>query len=139
MLKSEGALSQVRILDLSDEKSIYGAKMLADLGAQILRPEPVDGDPLRKRGPFDDATCKSLWYTFFASSRTFFRLDGKSHEGTVRVNELATRANVVLVSPDNDFAQLLDIERALAAEPQPSDCALFSISRRRSLEGLSST
>ena len=83
MSKSEGALSQVRILDLSDDKSIYGAKLLADLGAKILRPESVDGDPLRKRGPFDDATGESLWYTFFASSRTFLRLDRNCHEGIV--------------------------------------------------------
>ena len=49
---SEGPLSRVTILDLTDERGIYGAKLLADLGANVIRPEPLTGDPLRMRGPF---------------------------------------------------------------------------------------
>ena len=47
MAATEGALSGVHILDLTDERGIYGAKLLADLGADVVRPEPADGDPLR--------------------------------------------------------------------------------------------
>ena len=42
-----GALHGVRIVDLTDERAIYGAKLLADLGADVVRPEPPEGDPLR--------------------------------------------------------------------------------------------
>ena len=42
-----GAFSGLRIVDLTDERSIYGAKLLADLGADVVRPEPPGGDPLR--------------------------------------------------------------------------------------------
>ena len=62
-----GPLAGVRIMDLTDETAIYGAKLLADLGADVVRPEPPDGDPLRHRGPFKDDV--SLWHLFFASSR----------------------------------------------------------------------
>ena len=68
-----GPLSNVRIIDLTDEKSIYGAKLLADLGADVVRPEPPAGDPLRRRGPFKDE--QSLWHIFFASSRRFVCID----------------------------------------------------------------
>ena len=42
-------LSGVRVIDLTDERGIYGAKLLADLGADVVRPEPPEGDPLRQR------------------------------------------------------------------------------------------
>ena len=33
------ALADIRVIDLTDERGIYGTKLLADLGAQVLRPE----------------------------------------------------------------------------------------------------
>ena len=53
-------LSGVRIIDLTDERGIYGAKLLADLGADVVRPEPPEGDPLRQRGPLT-ATDKTAY------------------------------------------------------------------------------
>ena len=44
-------LTGVRVVDLTDERGIFGAKLLADLGADVVRPEPPAGDPLRQRGP----------------------------------------------------------------------------------------
>ena len=61
------ALEGVRIIDLTDERGIYGAKLLADLGADIVRPEPISGDPLRARGPHMQGQTEhtsSLWHAF---------------------------------------------------------------------------
>ena len=95
-----GALDKVRILDLTDERAIYGAKMLADLGAEVVRPEPPDGDPLRRRGPrLDGATPgASLWHAFFASSRRFVTLEPDTQAGRALVGKLVERADVVLAS-----------------------------------------
>ena len=38
-------LKNLTIIDLTDERGIYGAKLLSDLGASVIRPEPRDGDP----------------------------------------------------------------------------------------------
>ena len=46
------ALADIRVIDLTDERGIYGTKLLAYLGAQVIRPESATGDPLRQRGPF---------------------------------------------------------------------------------------
>ena len=43
------ALADIRVIDLTDERGIYGTKLLADLGAQVIRPESATGDPLRQR------------------------------------------------------------------------------------------
>lgn len=97
-----GALDSLRVLDLTDERAIYGAKMLADLGAEVIRPEPPDGDPLRRRGPHrqdgtDDADgAHSLWHAFFASSRRFVALDPNETGGNTLLRRLVDRADVVL-------------------------------------------
>ena len=95
-----GALDKLRVLDLTDERAIYGAKMLADLGAEVIRPEPPDGDPLRRRGPRDEGPEQgaSLWHAFFASSRRFVTLDLETSPGGTLLRTLVDRADVVLVS-----------------------------------------
>jgi benzylsuccinate CoA-transferase BbsE subunit len=49
---AEAALEGVRVLDLAGEVGVYAAKLLADLGADVVRVEPPDGDPARCVGPF---------------------------------------------------------------------------------------
>ena len=109
-----GALDGVRVLDLTDERAIYGAKLLADLGADVVRPEPDGGDPLRRRGPFHGVagTRDSLWHAFFASSRRFCRIaDGKA--GTAQLQALAQRADIVVACPGGlaDRLRLDDLQR----------------------------
>ncbi|MCY3622053.1 MAG: CoA transferase [Gammaproteobacteria bacterium] len=95
-----GALDNLRILDLTDERAIYGAKMLADLGAEVVRPEPPAGDPLRQRGPRLEGTTPraSLWHAFFASSRRFVTLEPDKQAGRTLLSKLVDRADVVLAS-----------------------------------------
>jgi len=109
----EGALAGVRILDLSDERNIYGAKLLADLGADVVRPEIPIGDPLRKRGPTaKDGT--SLWHLFFASNRRFIALDMTSTADVEKLQELGNRADIVLTQ-DSGFGNHFDIQVARKA------------------------
>ena len=89
-------LSGVRVVDLTDERGIYGAKLLADLGAVVVRPEPPEGDPLRLRGPWlqtsnddqDRSVATSLWHAFFASNRRFFKVDLDTTEGCNQLQQL---------------------------------------------------
>ena len=45
------ALGDVRVLDLAGEPGMYCGKLLADLGADVLKIEPPGGDPARRIGP----------------------------------------------------------------------------------------
>ena len=99
-------LSGLRVIDLTDERGIYGAKLLADLGADVVRPEPPEGDPLRQRGPLlaaDKTAQTSLWHAFFASNRRFFSLDLNAEEGQKQLNQLLQHADIVLTC-DGAFA-----------------------------------
>ena len=99
-------LSGLRVIDLTDERGIYGAKLLADLGADVVRPEPPEGDPLRQRGPLlaaDKTAQTSLWHAFFASNRRFFSLDLNAEEGQKQLNQLLQHAHIVLTC-DGAFA-----------------------------------
>lgn len=41
-----------RVLDLTDEKGFLCGKILADLGADVIKVEKPGGDPSRRMGPF---------------------------------------------------------------------------------------
>lgn len=45
-------LQGIRILDLADEKASFCSKLLADMGAYVIKVERPGGDPSRKIGPF---------------------------------------------------------------------------------------
>ncbi len=95
MSDSLGALSGIKVLDLTDERGIYGVKLLADLGADVVRPEPVAGDPLRQRGP--RLKDQSLWHTYFASNRRFVTLDPNQSEGSALLAQLVAAADIVVI------------------------------------------
>ena len=103
MSTASGALRGVRVLDLTDERAIYGAKMLADLGADVVRPVPPGGDPLRQRGPFCHGA--SLWHAFFASNRRFVTADARAPQGESTLARLFGEADVALVCGEPFAAQ----------------------------------
>jgi benzylsuccinate CoA-transferase BbsE subunit len=47
-----GALAGVRLLDLSSPLANFAARLVAGLGADVIKVEPPGGDPLRQREPF---------------------------------------------------------------------------------------
>ncbi|MXX49395.1 MAG: CoA transferase [Chloroflexi bacterium] len=100
-----GPLANVRVIDLTDDRAIYAGKLIADLGAQVIRVEPAGGDPLRQRAPFHDNGA-SLWHAFFASSRDF------QIEEPGSVAQLAQSADIIL-----DCERLSDPEGLLEANP----------------------
>ena len=51
MISKKGPLQNYRIIDLTDRHGVLGTRILAGLGAEVIRIEPPGGDPMRKFGP----------------------------------------------------------------------------------------
>jgi len=119
MAEQNGALSGIRILDLTDERGIYGVKLLADLGAEVIRPEPPEGDKLRRRGPHSgEATDSSLWYAYYASSRQSVTLDLANAQGLATLRQLVGRAEIVMTCSNAFAVTAADLTRALDERPE---------------------
>ena len=136
-MAKESALAAVRVLDLTDERGIYGAKLLADLGADVVRVEPsagaartraareglaprkkeaLGGDPLRQRGPHHDGA--SLWHAFFASSRRMVALDLETADGRAKLAALVNDADAVLACAGSFAVEAADLAAAQRKRPQ---------------------
>ncbi len=62
--RGAGALADLRVLDLASEGAAYCGKLLADLGADVVKVEPPGGERGRRRGPFDDERERSSSFRF---------------------------------------------------------------------------
>ena len=115
------ALKGVRVIDLTDERGIYGAKLLADLGADVVRPEPTTGDPLRARGPHiggQTTQTSSLWHAFFASNRRFVSLDLATSDSHAQLQNLIAHAEIVLLCKGAFAVHEADLAAAKLARPE---------------------
>ena len=117
MPQPRGALDAVRVLDLTDERAIYGAKLLADMGADVIRPEPPGGDPLRRRGPHRDGGS-SLWHAFFASNRRCLEIDPATPDGGLELRGLVKSADVVLACAGAFGVREARLQEARAPRPE---------------------
>ena len=118
MLTRGKALNMTRIVDLSDDKSIYGVKLLADLGADVVRPEPASGDPLRTRGPFDAVSGESLWYAYYASSRRHFVVDDSASNAVDELDSLLGCADLCFLGKENAVSKLVNVDAARRRNPK---------------------
>ena len=69
-----GPLSGYRVIDLADEKGQLCARLLGELGADVIKVEPRTGHPTRANGPFyrDEAGPESslYWWAMNAGKRS---------------------------------------------------------------------
>jgi benzylsuccinate CoA-transferase BbsE subunit len=97
----EGALDDLKVLDLAGPIGVYCAKLLADLGADVIQVEPPGGDPMRKLGPFygdDSDPQKSLYWWHFNTSKRGITLDVEKPEGQALFRRLVGWADVAVES-----------------------------------------
>ncbi len=95
------ALGDLRVLELCDERGQYMGKLLADMGADVIKVEPPGGDAARNVGPFLDDTPgpeRSLPFWYHNTSKRAITLDLERPEGQRLLRELARRADIVLES-----------------------------------------
>lgn len=90
-----GALQGVRVLDFSAMISgPYCTRLLADLGAEVIKLEPPEGDYMRTRPPLRDGV--SLYFGVLNAGKRSVALDLKHPDGVALAKDLAAKADVVI-------------------------------------------
>jgi crotonobetainyl-CoA:carnitine CoA-transferase CaiB-like acyl-CoA transferase len=93
-------LEALKVLDLGQEISgPFCAKLLADLGARVIKVEPPEGDPARRMGPFPGDLPhpeKSGLYLALNTNKLGITLDPASPTGREHLLQLVAGADVLI-------------------------------------------
>ena len=113
------ALAGLRVLDLTDLKGAMCAKLFGDMGADVIKVEPPEGDAMRRIGPFLDGqphrrgnrsstrrerldpfppSDRSLLFWFYNTSKRGITLDLNQSAGQELARQLAAKADVLVES-----------------------------------------
>jgi benzylsuccinate CoA-transferase BbsE subunit len=127
--KQEAVLSGYSILDLTDDKGHYCGKVLADLGADVIKIEPPGGDPSRNIGPFYKDTPdpeKSLSWWAYNTSKRGITLNLESDQGRDIFRRLVKNADAVVESSPPGYMDGLGLGYMALSEINP-DIVVTSI------------
>jgi crotonobetainyl-CoA:carnitine CoA-transferase CaiB-like acyl-CoA transferase len=125
-------LEGVRVLELGELVSAsFAAKMMADLGADVVKVEPPEGERARRRGPFPpdvdpdapDLERSGLFLALNANKRSLC-LDLARADDRVRLDALVAAADLLIhnLSPARSEALGLSPERLRASRPDLVAC-----------------
>jgi benzylsuccinate CoA-transferase BbsE subunit len=105
-------LRDCRALDLTDEKGFLCGKILADLGADVIKVEKPGGDPSRRMGPFwgDIADReKSLYWFAYNSNKRGITLNIETADGREVFKKLARTSDFVIESFPPGYLETLGL------------------------------
>jgi len=94
-----GALAGLRVIELADEAGVYCGKLLADLGADVIKVERPGGDAIRSIPPFLPGQAgpdASFFFLYMNTSKRGVTLDLDRAEGRDLFARLAETADLVV-------------------------------------------
>ncbi len=94
-----GPLAGLRVLELTGEHAQFCGKLMADLGADVIKIEPPGGQETREVGPFLDDQAgpeRSLYFWHYNTSKRGITLDLETEDGRRLFRQMATKADVIL-------------------------------------------
>ena len=89
----------MRILDMADEKGTFCSKLLADMGAEVIKIEKPGGDPSRFIGPFwnnEPHPERSLSFFYNNTNKRGITLNPEKNAGREIFCRLLKRADIVI-------------------------------------------
>lgn len=101
MKANSGMLQGYRILDLTDENGLLCGKVLADLGAEVIKIERPGGDPARQKGPFyqdQPGSERSLFWMAFNQGKKGITLNLESPPGRELLKNMVKKADALVES-----------------------------------------
>ena len=94
-MESSGPLQGLRILELGHYIAApFCTRLLADLGAEIIKVEPRSGDPIRQWGA--QINGASPWWSVHGRNKKCITLDLKSQHGRNLILQIAAKCDAVI-------------------------------------------
>lgn len=117
------ALDGIRVLDVGGAMTNYAGKLFAELGADVVLVEPLEGGQLRRQPPFaDDADDpeRSLAFFYRNTSKRSIAVDLDHPEGAEVLRRMAARADLLIedAQPGLMATRGLSADRLIEARPQ---------------------
>ncbi len=132
----EGALAGLRVLDLGRILSApLCARVLADLGAEVIKVEAPGGDDSREFGPFVDG--QSTYFRLMNRNKLGITLDLKSEVGHETLTQLVQRSDVLIENFRTGVLDRLGFppSRLLELNPRLVILSISGFGRSSPLEG----
>jgi crotonobetainyl-CoA:carnitine CoA-transferase CaiB-like acyl-CoA transferase len=104
--KKANLLHGMRVLDLADEKASFCTKLLADMGASVVKIEPRGGDSSRAIGPFWNNTPhpeRSLFFWYHNTNKLSITLNLKNRKGKEIFCKLLKTSDIVVETFPPDY------------------------------------
>lgn len=118
-------LEGLRVLDLTDEKGMLCGRMLADLGAEVVKIEKPMGDPSRQIGPFYHNVPhpeRSLYWFAYNLNKKGITLDIETLDGQDLFKKLVAKADVVVESFPVSYLKKIGLDYRVLSEINPQVC-----------------
>jgi benzylsuccinate CoA-transferase BbsE subunit len=109
---STGALSGLRVLDLTGRMGGYCGLLLANLGAEVILIEPPGGDPMRREGPFKGGQFdpeQSLSFAAYHTNKSGIILDLEKDESRETFREFVRHADVLIEDKPAGYLDRLEL------------------------------
>jgi crotonobetainyl-CoA:carnitine CoA-transferase CaiB-like acyl-CoA transferase len=101
--ENKSILEGIVVLDLADEKGSFCCRLLADLGALVIKVEKPEGDSSRHIGPFytpfPDGKSYSLSFIYNNLNKRSTTLDIQTDEGKRAFEKLLKKADILVETP----------------------------------------
>lgn len=95
MAMDHGPLTGIRVLEIgSTVAGPFCGRMLADFGAEVIKVEPAEGDPVRTMGQQHDG--HSLYAASIFRNKKLISIDLRRPEGHALIREMAAKSDVVV-------------------------------------------
>src|SRR4029077_10226487 len=115
-------LAHLRVVDLTDLRGALAGRLLADLGADVIKVEPPAGDPGRMIGPFAGRVAgadRSLPFIYRNANKRGRVLDLHDADGWHAFCELCERADILIENPGPAGQRRHGLEPAEVRERHP--------------------
>ncbi|MBI5949225.1 MAG: CoA transferase [Chloroflexi bacterium] len=122
-----GPLAGLRVVELCDEPGQYAGKLLADLGADVVKVEPPGGSSARQVGPFVKGIPgpnRSLNFWYYNTNKRSAVLDLESADARAAFLALARGADILIEDREPGWMAERGLDRAGIGNPGLIFCSI---------------